>query len=171
MNASPACTFTAWPRLEIGGAIQHFWDGLDDTTLGPTLKLNLRAIESGVGLGLLATGNWSVRDGYLQTAGLIVPVTAALTERLRAHVNTGWLYGRTSEHQHAAFYGAQIEFEFAPHVTLMLEVFGRGQGFPGGQFGVRWNPGGGRFDLDLLAGRRIDGVSHDSVTLGLTLRT
>jgi hypothetical protein len=171
MNVSPACTFTAWPRLEIGGTIQHLWDDVDDTTVGPTLKLNLQPIETGLGVGLLATGNWSVRSGHLQTAGLIVPVTAGLTERLRAHVNAGWLYGRSSQHQHVAFYGAQVEMEFAPHVTLMLEVFGRSQGLPGGQLGVRWNPGGGWFDLDLLAGRRTDGVSRDAIALGLTLRT
>ena len=58
----------------------------------------------------------------------------------------------------------------ARDVTLMAEAFRRDGGEAGAQVGVRWNPGGGRFDLDLVAGRRIDGESPRAITLGLTLR-
>jgi hypothetical protein len=36
--------------------------------------------------------------------------------------------------------------------------------------GLRWNPGGGATDFDLLAGRYIDGASKTAITLGVTFR-
>ena len=101
---------------------------------------------------------------------MIVPATMDIGERLRVNVNVGWLYGLRSERQHTFFGGAQVEAEIADDLALMVEVFGRGFGHVGGQIGLRWNPGGGRFDLDLLAGRWIDGVTPDAITLGLTVR-
>ena len=169
-NLSPACTRKAWPRLEIGGAAQHLWDGGDDTTIGPTLKLNLRPTESGLGLGLIGAGAWSVHSGRLETASLIVPASRAVTDRVRVNLNAGWVYDRASAHPHTIFYGGQIEADVARDLMLMVEAFGRDHGPPGGQIGLRWNPGGGRVDLDLLAGRRIDGASPKAITLGLTVR-
>ena len=169
-NASPACTRTAWPRLEIGAAIQHTWDDVDDTTLGPALKLNLLPVETGVGLGLIGAGSWSLRNGTLRTASMIVPLTITISDRVRASLNAGWLYGHANEPQHTIFFGAQLEAEIARDLSLMIEAFGRQHGHPGGQIGLRWTPGGGSFDVDLLAGRRIDGTSPDAITLGLTFR-
>jgi len=49
-------------------------------------------------------------------------------------------------------------------------VFGTDRGPPGGQAGLRWVTDRGRIDVDLLAGRRIDGTSASAVTVGLTIR-
>jgi hypothetical protein len=170
LNSSPACTSMALPRLEIGGAITHFWDSTDDTHVGPALKLKLLAVESGFGLGLVGAAGWSVRYGNLHTASIIVPATIDISERVRMNFNAGWLYGVMSERRQTYFVGAQMEAEIVRDLSLMVETFGRGYGHVGAQVGLRWNPGGGWFDLDVLAGRWIDGVSPEAVTLGLTAR-
>ncbi|EJL28794.1 hypothetical protein PMI01_03457 [Caulobacter sp. AP07] len=171
VNLSPACTRKAWPNLEIGGAVQRTWaDGTSDTTVGPALKYTLRAEDTGVGLGVIGAGAWSVGSGRLETASLIVPVTLRLNDRVRVNLNAGWSHARADARPNAAFYGAQAEVGVARDVTVMVEAFQRDGGKAGGQAGLRWNPGGGRFDLDLIAGRRIDGATPRAVTLGLTLR-
>lgn len=170
-NLSPACTRRAWPRLEIGATIQHSWDGgADLTSFGPALKLNLRSVEKGLGIGLIASGAVDLRSGRLETANLIVPVTIVAGKAVRFNLNAGWAYARASARQHGAFYGAQIEVQVARDFSLMAEAFGRDHGATGAQAGLRWNPRGGRLDVDLVVGRRIDGVNPRSVSLGLTLR-
>lgn len=169
-NFSPACTLDRWPRLELGAGLFHVVDGRDDTLAGPAFKLNLRPVETGVGLGVSTTGAWSLRSGRLESAGLVAPVTIQMGERVRLNVNGGMLYSRTAAHRHMAFAGAQVEVQLSPQVSLMAEAFGKDRGLPGGQVGVRWTPGRGNFDLDLLIGRRADGVAPSAITLGLTLR-
>jgi hypothetical protein len=172
VNLSPACTREAWPNLEIGGAVQHGWDnGTSDTTIGPALKYTLRGEETGLGLGVIGGGAWSVRSGRLETASLIAPVTLKLNDRVRFNLNAGWSYARASVKRDAAFYGAQAELGVARDLTVMVEAFQRDGGKAGGQLGLRWNPGGGRVDFDLIAGRRIDGVTPSAITLGVTLRS
>jgi hypothetical protein len=171
VNLSPACTRKAWPNLEIGGAVQHGWDDDQaDTTVGPALKYTLRGADTGLGLGMIGGGAWSLGSGRLETASLIAPVTFHLNDRVRVNLNAGWSYARADERRNAAFYGAQAEVGVARDVTLMVEAFRRGVGKAGGQLGLRWNPGGGRFDLDLIAGQRIDGETPRAITLGLTVR-
>ncbi|TWT11425.1 hypothetical protein [Reyranella sp. CPCC 100927] len=173
VNASPACTFEALPRLEVGATVQRTWARgahTSDTLVGPTLKLNLWPVESGFGVGLAGATAWSVRAGHWETASLIVPVSISLHERLRVNFNAGWLYSRSGAQRNEAFLGAQVEAAIAADVMLMGEVFGRDRGRPGAQIGVRWTPGGGRWDVDLLSGWRTDGVTPWSMTLGLTVR-
>ena len=171
INLSPACTRKAWPNLEIGGAVQHGWDdGRTDTTVGPALKYTLRGEDTGLGLGVIVGGAWSVGSGRPETASLIVPVTLKLNDRVRFNLNLGWTHARADTHRNAAFRGAQAEVGVARDLTVMVEAFQREGGKAGGQAGVRWNPGGGRFDLDLIAGRRIDGATPSAITLGLTFR-
>lgn len=171
VNLSPACTRKAWPNLEIGGAVQHGWDnGQADTTVGPALKYTLRSEAAGFGLGVIGAGAWSVGSGRLETASLIVPVTLKLTDRVRVNLNAGWSYGRADAERNAAFYGAQAEVGLAHDVTVMAEAFQREGGKAGGQLGLRWNPGGGRVDFDLVAGRRVDGEAPRAITLGVTFR-
>ncbi|NGM49370.1 hypothetical protein G5B46_07115 [Caulobacter sp. 602-2] len=172
VNLSPACTRKAWPRLELGAGIQHAWtaDGASDTLAGPALKLNLLPEEKGLGLGLAGSAAYSVRAGRLETAGLIVPLTIPVGQRLRINLNAGWSYSRVAARRDAAFYGAQAELSLTRDLTLMAESFRRGGSRPGGQLGLRWNPAGGRFDFDFVAGRRIDGDSPRAVSLGVTVR-
>ncbi|TCS18166.1 hypothetical protein [Caulobacter sp. BK020] len=171
INLSPACTRKAWPRLEIGGGLQRVWsDGAVETAVGPALKLNILPEEKGVGLGLAGAAGYGVRAGHLDTASLIAPVTIPVSQRLRVNLNAGWSYVRADAKSHAAFVGAQAEWTMARNLTLMVETFRRGAGHTGGQLGLRWTPGGGRFDLDLVAGRRIDGASPRAISIGLTMR-
>ncbi|AYV47495.1 hypothetical protein CFHF_06170 [Caulobacter flavus] len=171
LNLSPACTRKAWPRLEIGGGLQRVWnDGAVETTVGPALKLNILPEERGIGLGLAGTAGYGVRAGRLDTASLIAPMTIPVGQKVRINLNAGWSYVRADTKSHAAFVGAQAEWTLARNLTLMAETFQREGSDAGAQFGMRWNPGGGRIDLDLVAGRRIDGARPRAISLGLTVR-
>ncbi len=173
LNASPACTFEAVPRLEVGAAVQRTWARgarTSDTLMGSTLKLNLWPVEQGLGVGIAGAGAWSARAGHWETASLVVPVSIALHEMLRLNLNAGWLYSRSGARRNEAFFGAQVEAAVVADITLMAEVFGRDRGQPGAQVGVRWTPSGGWLDVDLLSGWRIDGTTPWSLTLGLTAR-
>ena len=170
LNLSPACTRKAWPSFEIGGTVQHIRDGVDDTTIGPVLKFNIRSPERGISVAVSAAGNWSVNSGRLETASLIVPVTIPVTDEVQVNLNGGWTFGRTYEHRTAAFYGVQVMAQVTHDVSLMAESFRRDHGRSGSQVGLRWTPHGGNVDFDLLVGRRIDSVSPEAVTLGLTVR-
>lgn len=170
VNLSPACTREAWPDLEIGAAFQHGWDGRTHSSAGPALKLNLRPVERGWGVALATAATWSLDSGRFETASIIVPVTIPVNERLRVNLNAGWLYAHASRDRHAMFAGAQVEAQIAPDLSAMAEVFGRDRGPAGGQVGLRWNPRGGAVDVDLLAGRYVDGASPSAITVGVTLR-
>jgi len=171
VNLSPACTRRAWPNLEIGASAQRAWaQGASDSTVGPALKYVLRSEDTGLGLGVIGGGAWSLKSGRLETASLIAPVTFHLNDRLRINLNAGWSHVRAEAKRDAAFYGAQAELGVARDVSLMVESFHREGGNTGGQVGVRWNPGGGQFDFDLIAGRRVDGYTPRAMTLGVTVR-
>lgn len=170
LNLAPACTFLALPQVEFGVAIQHTWGSAPDTTIGPALKLNLRPLDTGVGFGVIGSATWSVNTGQTETASLILPVSIRLHEKIRANINAGWLYTRANRQQNQAFVGAQIEADIAPDLMLMGEAFARDSSQPGAQVGLRWTPRRGNIDVDLLSGRRTDGVTPWTVTLGVTIR-
>lgn len=171
LDLSPACTREAWPDLEIGAAVQRAWDGAGTaTSAGPTLKRALRSPDRGPGVALAAGASWSLDHGTLETASVVVPVTLALDRRWRANLNAGWLYSRGGGDRQAAFWGAQLEAQVSPDCAAMVEVFGRDRGPAGGQAGWRWTPHGGAIDVDLVAGRYVDGADPFSLTLGVTLR-
>lgn len=168
-NISPACTPRALPRLELGGAVTHSWSRTDGATLvGLTTKFNLRPEEKELGVALSGSLGLSADHGRLESASLIVPFTIPAGDRLRFNLDTGWqwLRGQT----HALFIGAQTEIAATRDLSLMVEGFARTINKPGGQVGLRWTPHQGKVDLDLIAGRHVDGVGANQVTLGLTVR-
>lgn len=169
-NSSPACTRMAWPNLEIGGFVAHGWTGdADDTLIGVSPKLKLRSEEHGVGVGIATSLGYGIDRGRFESASVIVPVTIPAGTRLRFNLNAGWQWVRTGQ-GHDAFAGAQVEYALKPNLGLMAEAFARDTGKPGGQVGVRWTTGKGRVDVDLLAGRYVDGATPTAITLGVTLR-
>jgi len=169
-NLSPACTPGTLPRLEIGAGLQRTWGGDRDTLAGPTLKLQLRAPSDGPGVGLATSAAWSAHQRRLEAAGAILPVTVDVSERLRMNANLGWTYAAAAAHPHAAVAGLQAELRLARDLGLMTEVVERSHGRAGGQVGLRWTPGDGPLDIDLLAARRPDGVTPGVLTLGVTVR-
>ncbi|MHB2266884.1 hypothetical protein [Pannonibacter phragmitetus] len=170
LNSSPACTPLALPNVEIGGAIQHLWDRADETTIGPAVKVNLRPTDTGLGIGLIVGGAVGLRSGRVETGSLVVPFSIPIGDRILVNLNAGWTYAYAREHRQQAFFGAQINAQVRPDLTAMVEIFGHERERLGRQVGLRWNPGGGRYDVDLLAGHRVDGTSAQAITLGLTVR-
>lgn len=170
LNVSVGCTRPEWPALEMGTSVQRVWGGADDIVVGPALKLNLRPTETGLGIGLIANTGVNLGTNRAETATLIVPVSIPIGERLLLNLNGGWSYAAGREQPSQIFYGAQAQVLATQHVSVMAEVFGDSGERPGAQAGMRWNPGGGSLDLDLLIGRRVDGADSSSITFGATVR-
>jgi hypothetical protein len=170
LNIGPGCTRTRWPNLEIGGFVTHAWtQGSDETTIGLSPKLVLRSEERGWGVAVSTSVGLSIDRGRIETLSAIVPLTIPAGDRVRLNFNLGWHWSRTAR-DHAPFVGAQAEIAIDPHLNLMVEGFARDSGKAGGQIGLRWTPGGGRLDFDLIAGRYVDGATRNAVTIGLTMR-
>lgn len=156
--------------LELGGFVgQMRSPGTDDTMIGLTPKVTLRPAESGLGIALAGSISYGLDRDRIETASLIGAVTVPAGEGLRFNVNAGWLWSEAGPGSEL-FAGAQAELAVGPQVSLMAEAFTRDHGKAGGQAGVRWTSGDGRIDLDLLAGRYVDGATPTSVTVGLTGR-
>lgn len=170
VNSAPACTREAWPNLEIGGFVTHGWaPNTDDTVIGLSPKLLLRSEQTGLGIGIATSLGYGVDRGRLETASAIVPMTIPAGKHLRLNFNAGWQWFRSTD-SHDLFVGAQAEFALRPNLTLMAEGFTRDRGKMGGQAGLRWTPCGGSVDVDLLAGRYLDGATRNAITFGVTLR-
>jgi len=170
VSVAPGCTRRAWRNLEIGGFVAHGWTRTTgDTTIGLTPKLALSSEERGVGIAISASAAYGLDRSRLEAASVIVPVTIPAGERLRLSLNAGWHWTRAGRH-HDAFAGAQVELALSSNLGLMAEAFARDRGKAGAQAGLRWTVAGGRVDLDLLAGRYVDGATATAVTIGVTLR-
>jgi hypothetical protein len=167
---SPACTSTAMPKLELSAALQRNWGSSRDTLVGPGFKYNFLPEADGMGLALAGSGAWSTRDGHFDNALLVVPLTLRLNQELRVNLNAGWSYTHSRGRKEQLFLGAQVEYAITSDVSLMAEVFGRDGDPIGRQMGVRWTPGKGDVDVDLLYGRRLDGTTPRTVTLGVSFR-
>ena len=164
----PACTRKTWPNLEIGGFASHSWDRhTSETLIGLSPKWNLRDEQRGLGIGLHATAALDTGRGRLAAASLIAPFTIP-AGKLRFNLDIGAAWTRGVPYR--AFAGAQVEATLCKTLTAMAEVFTHDTGHAGQQVGLRWNPGGGRFDFDLAYGRYLDGATPHGVTLGLSVR-
>lgn len=172
LTVAPACTLTALPGVEWAAAAQHIAgpDG-GTTTITPAAKWNLRShTEAPFGLALSAAMVWNPAEARVEAVQFNLPVSTRVSERLTLHANLGWFVTPGDDDRHALFWGAQAEYFLRPNLVLMGEVFGQNRGDPGAQAGMRWTTDRGRMDVDLLAGRNIDGSGATSVTLGVTIR-
>lgn len=169
-DLSPACTPAALPSVEIGAALIHSWDGRSTTTAGPAVKVKLRSAEKGIGLAASFGASWNLRSGRLDSVSVTMPVTLTISATTRFNLNLGYSYSATSRDRHSPFWGGQIETDLGADLSAMAEGFGRETGPVGAQAGLRWNPGHGDLDVDLLVGRYVDGSSPRSATLGVTIR-
>jgi len=169
-NAGVGCTPATIPTLELGGAVVHARSpGSDETLVGVMPKLNLRPANSGIGVAVAGSLVYGADRSRLEAASLIAAVTVPAGESLRFNLNGGWVWSETGPGSEL-FAGAQVEWQVGPGLGLMVEGFARNHGKAGAHAGVRWTSGDGRIDLDLLAGRYVDGATPTSVTLGVTIR-
>lgn len=170
LMAGVGCTPEALPMLELGGFVAHAWaQGQDETVIGLASKLNLRPEAEGLGVAVSGSLGYGADRSRLEYATLTAAVTVPAGDGLRMNLNAGWGWteaGPGSE----LFAGAQAELAVSSEIALMAEGFARDHGNLGGQAGVRWTTAGGRVDLDLLAGRYLDGATATSLTAGLTVR-
>lgn len=182
-NFGPACTPLALPDFEIGGFVQpsratgaaaagsqagDTGTGVD-ALLGPALKYTLRHESTGLGLAVEGGFTYDATLGQMQAGTALAVATFHPLKRLQVNLNAGpqWI---AADRRVEAFVGAQAVLDLGRDVSLMAEHFGRERGFAGDQAGLRWTPHAGNMDLDLVIGRRIDGVARRAFSLGVTLR-
>jgi hypothetical protein len=134
------------------------------------LKLNLREEETGLGAGLIGQANFNLKSGRMDTAAIVVPVTVPLGKAVTWNTDFGGIYNLAGTHEQG-FAGTQIEADIGHDLNLMGEVYGRAPGHGGAQIRLRWTPGGGNFDFDLLYGLYPDGFTAREFTIGVTIRT
>jgi len=134
----------------------------------PAAKLNL-VDETQRGWGVAVSGGIgvSIDRGEVDSANINVPLTVPVG-RVRLNLNASWLWSRAEGH--SAFIGVQADWTVRPDLDLVAEAFTRDTDRAGGQLGLRWTPGGGQVDFDLIAGRYIDGVTPTSLTAGVIVR-
>jgi hypothetical protein len=169
-NAGVGCTPEAIATLELGGFVAHAWSpGSDETVIGLAPKFNLRPADSGVGVAVIGSLVYGADRSRLEVASLIAAVTVPASESLRLNLNAGWVWSEAGPGSEL-FVGAQAEWQVGAGVGLMAEGFTRNHGKAGTHAGLRWTSGDGRIDVDLLAGRYVDGATPTSVTFGLTVR-
>ena len=184
VNVGPGCTHHAIPDLEIGGYVQpSLSTGASaagapgpgaggasfDALFGPALKYTLRHDSTGLGVGVDAGFTFNGSRRRMEAVSALVPVTFRVSDRVRVNLNAGGQYVR-ADGAVESFLGAQVEVALVRDLTFMAEHFGRSHAYAGDQLGLRWTPTGRNFDLDLVAGKRIDGVSGTALSFGITLR-
>lgn len=169
-NAAPACTSKRMPFLEVGLAYQDYWSEEDNAPiLGPTVKVNLRPQDTGLGLGIEAFSGVNILSGELNFASAVGLLSIPINESFRVNLNAGWSYVQ-GDMPHSFFYGGQIEANIGWDLTVMVEGFGRAPGIGGIQTGLRYTPKDGPIDFDLLAARFIGRDQPFFFTVGVTVR-
>ncbi|TFU03816.1 hypothetical protein EUV02_11815 [Polymorphobacter arshaanensis] len=170
VQITPGCTPASLPNVELSGYVVTGWQGGTSLTgIGLSPKFKLRDESTGLGIALSPSVAIGLDSGTIDFASLIVPVTIPASATIRLNVNAGLQWLRADD-TYAGFFGGQIEVMALPNLMLMAEGFTRTIGKAGLQAGVRWTPGGGSVDIELLAGRYIDSFTPSSVTLGMTIR-
>ena len=169
-NLGPACTPRALPNLELGGFITHSWaPGSGDTMIGLAPKLMLRSESRGLGIAVSASLGYGLQRHRIETDSVTVPLTIPVSSWLRANFNLGWRWSALT-HRSDIFVGGQTEIALNRRLALMAEAFTLDRGKAGEQLRLRWTPGKGFVDIDLIGGRYVDGVARDAITFGVTLR-
>lgn len=157
------------PTVEFGAGISHGWqDDERQTLIGPSLKVALRPVSKGVGLGVGLSAAVDPSTGKADSAWVLIPATVDLTKHVRTNLNLGYVWSRDGD-RHALLAGVQFEARVRDKLSLMAEGFVRDGHPPGFQTGIRWTPRQW-IDVDLLGGHRIDDSSTSTITVGLTLR-
>jgi hypothetical protein len=164
----PACTPAALPSVELDGFLIRSHGEGSSTAVGLAAKTNLRATETGLGIALTPSLAFETHTGRVASAGLVMPMGLPITKAfaLNADVGATWTRGEPLR----AFAGIQAMVKLAASLQVMAETFVRGGLHAGQQAGLRWTADRGRIDIDLLAGRYLDGTTRRTLALGMTIR-
>lgn len=169
-NAAPACTLKQIPFLEVGLAHQDYWSEENNAPiLGPTVKVNLRPQDTGLGLGITASSGVNLSTGELNFATVVGLMSVPVNEAFRVNLNAGWSYVQ-GDMPDAFFYGAQVEVQISRDLMFTIEGFGRAPGIGGIQTGLRYTPKDWPIDFDLLAARFLGENQPFFFTVGVTVR-
>lgn len=170
---APAFTLRAVPFLELGLALESDrLAGTRDSAVGVQAKARLRAEPgeaSAVGLALATGTRTATRDGATE-AFIIASTSWAATGTTLVHLNLGYS-GFLTRREDGLSWGARLEQGLVPdRLVLHAELFGAGGERPGMQLGLRPTLASGTIDLEIIAGRNLDGERATWATLGAAVR-
>jgi len=169
-NAGLGCTPKALPSLELAVFVVHAGSpGPDETLVGLAPKVALRSPERGLGLAMAASLDYGLESDRFENLSLTGIATIPAGERLRLNFNAGLGWSRGGP-DGEMFVGTQADLAVGPGISLMTEAFLPEHGKAGAQAGLRWIGGGGSVELDLAAGRYVDGATPTSVSIGVAVR-
>lgn len=165
--AAPACTLAAPTPLELSAFMARS-DAPGSTSIGAGIKVALASPVSGIGLAVSGGLGWGGDGMRLESGNVILPISSDVSPGVRISANLGWEWSRSGD-RHSGLAGAQVEARVARRWSLMSEAVVRDSGRTAFQGGVRWTPADW-VDVDLLAGRFVDGSSPRALSIGVTLR-
>ena len=176
---APACTVDIFRPIEFKTEFQRLRaGGVWASGIGLQAKTVFYPAEPGkIGLAMSGSTAFDLTTNQYAGAFLNIPATYMLNERLRFHLNAGWLHSQPAD-AHFVFWGAAVEWTITQPLVLLAEVFGQAGpaprdlpslNDPRAQVGLRYTPVEA-VDLDLIWGRNITGVRTDWITVGLTMR-
>lgn len=168
---NPSYTLDVWPGIEFGAQLTRSHEEDDwGTAVAPKIKATILPLDTyGIGVGFIVTGGYNLRTDRTETYSAIVPVSVEPIDDVRVNVNLGWEHDQEAE-KDLMFWGVGTDWQINENLALIGEVFGRNEGRPGFQVGVRPTVLDGKMDLHLVAGRNITDVEANWITVGLTLR-
>jgi hypothetical protein len=179
LASAPACTVGMFVPVEVKYETQRlrvdrFWT----TTVNLQGKINVLPVQVGkIGLAMSLSSTVDATADNVAAIILNVPLTYAVSDQLRFHVNAGGVHSPAAARSWATW-GVAFEWEFVRRVTWLGEAFGLiGPRLPGApaltepraQTGLRYTPVDA-IDVDLIYGRNITGVRTHWITIGLTAR-
>lgn len=176
---APACTFEIVRPVEFKSEFQRVRaSGVWGTALTVQGKTNILPVEPGrIGVAVSGSAAFDLHTGQYTGSLLNVPATLTVNDRLRFHVNAGWMHASIVD-ANWLFWGAAAEWTIAQPLVLLAEVYGQAGpalrdlpalNEPRMQVGLRYMPAE-TIDIDLIYGRNISGIRTDWITVGLTLR-
>jgi hypothetical protein len=177
--SAPACTVGIFVPVEVKYETQRvrvdrFWA----TTVNLQGKVNVLPVQIGkIGMAMSLSTTVDTTADNVAAIILNVPLTYAVSDQLRFHINTGGVHSPASARSWATW-GVAFEWQFARQLTWLGEAFGMiGPRLPGApalteprsQTGLRYTPIDA-IDVDVIYGRNITGARTHWVTVGLTAR-
>lgn len=166
----PACNVGGHVELSLGGArITGAGPGQSEAEL--QAQVEFKEMETnGWGVGLIAGNEFTPGDGFRGDYYVTVPVSMSfLDDRFIVHTNLGWMREKEDRRDELTW-GLAVETGISTRTALVAEAYGRNQGKPSFQLGVRHWLVPDRVQLEASYGDRLGrGSGERFFTIGLVL--
>lgn len=169
--ALPSCNLTGNLEVTLGGARVH-GEGAARTSdvilQGKTLFRTMAPNGWGAGLVVGVDRHPDKPDSPIDPYAYVPTSFSFNDDRFVLHANLGWLNERVIG-RHRFTYGLGSETQLSPRVYLVAEAFGRNEGKPSMQFGIRYWIVPNHVQIDATYGNRF-GIDPNERWLSIGLR-